>query len=30
VVDEAAAADLQGIEYYHWIFRNEPEWADFQ
>jgi glucosamine-6-phosphate deaminase len=30
VVDAAAAADLQGTEYYHWIFNNEPEWADFR
>jgi glucosamine-6-phosphate deaminase len=30
VVDAAAAAELQGIEYYHWIFNNEPEWADFR
>jgi hypothetical protein len=30
VVDEAAAARLQGIEYYRWIFENEPEWADYR
>ncbi|MDR3669515.1 MAG: glucosamine-6-phosphate deaminase [Holophaga sp.] len=30
VVDEAAAARLQGVDYYRWIFRNEPEWADFR
>jgi glucosamine-6-phosphate deaminase len=30
VVDAAAAADLQGIDYYRWIFNNEPEWADFR
>jgi glucosamine-6-phosphate deaminase len=30
VVDAAAAAELQGIEYYHWVFNNEPEWADFR
>jgi hypothetical protein len=30
VVDEAAAAGLQGIDYYRWIFNNEPEWADFR
>lgn len=29
VVDESAAANLQGIEYYRWIFENEPEWAEF-
>jgi glucosamine-6-phosphate deaminase len=26
VVDEAAAAELQGVDYYHWIFESEPEW----
>lgn len=30
VVDEGAAVELQGIEYYRWIFANEPEWADFR
>jgi glucosamine-6-phosphate deaminase len=30
VVDEAAAARLQGSEYYRWIFENEPEWAPFR
>lgn len=30
VVDEAAAARLQGTEYYRWIFENEPEWAEFR
>jgi glucosamine-6-phosphate deaminase len=30
VVDEAAAAQLQGVDYYRWIFRNEPEWADLR
>lgn len=30
VVDEAAAAQLQGAEYYRWIFENEPEWAEFR
>lgn len=30
VVDEAAAAELQGRDYYRWIFANEPEWADFR
>jgi glucosamine-6-phosphate deaminase len=29
VVDEEAAAGLQGIDYYRWIFENEPEWAEF-
>ena len=27
IVDEAAAARLQGGEYYRWIYENEPEWA---
>ncbi|WP_306599172.1 glucosamine-6-phosphate deaminase [Geothrix sp. 21YS21S-2] len=30
VVDEEAAAELKGIEYYRWIFENEPEWAEFR
>ncbi len=30
VVDEAAAAKLQGAEYYRWIFANEPEWGEFR
>jgi glucosamine-6-phosphate deaminase len=30
VVDEAAAALLQGTEYYRWIFANEPEWAEYR
>jgi glucosamine-6-phosphate deaminase len=30
VVDEAAASQLQGAEYYRWIFANEPEWAEFR
>lgn len=30
VVDEAAASQLRGAEYYHWIFDNEPEWAEFR
>jgi glucosamine-6-phosphate deaminase len=30
VVDEAAAARLQGADYYRWIFANEPEWAEFR
>lgn len=30
IADEAAAAELQGREYYYWIFRNEPEWAEFR
>lgn len=30
IVDEAAAVDLEGIDYYRWIFENEPEWKDFR
>jgi len=30
VVDEEAAAELQGTDYYRWIFANEPEWAEFR
>lgn len=30
IVDQDAARDLQGREYYDWIFQNEPEWAEFQ
>lgn len=30
VVDEAAAAKLQGAEYYRWTFNNEPEWIEFR
>lgn len=30
VVDEAAAALLQGQDYYRWLFMNEPEWAPFR
>ena len=29
VVDEAAATQLEGIQYYRWIFENEPEWQSF-
>lgn len=29
IVDEAAAAKLQGQAYYRWIFENEPEWHAF-
>ena len=29
IVDEAAAACLQGVEYYRWVFENEPEWHNF-
>jgi len=30
VVDAAAGAQLQGAEYYRWIFANEPEWEEFR
>ena len=30
IVDEEAAVNLQGQEYYRWIFENEPEWAPFR
>lgn len=30
VVDEAAAAALQGRDYYDFIFANEPEWSDYR
>lgn len=30
IVDEAAASQLKGHEYYRWIFANEPEWAEYR
>lgn len=30
VVDEAAAAKLEGQQYYRWIYANEPDWAAFR
>jgi glucosamine-6-phosphate deaminase len=30
VVDETAAQQLRGAEYYRWNFANEPEWAEFR
>jgi glucosamine-6-phosphate deaminase len=30
VVDEAAASQLQGADYYRWVFANEPEWTAFR
>jgi glucosamine-6-phosphate deaminase len=30
VVDEEAAAQLEGSDYYRWIFANEPEWEEFR
>jgi glucosamine-6-phosphate deaminase len=30
IVDEYAATELQGKDYYRWIFENEPEWQGYQ
>lgn len=30
VVDHDAASQLQGADYYRWVFENEPEWAEFR
>jgi len=30
VVDEAAAAKLTEVDYYRWIFENEPEWREYR
>ena len=30
IVDEAAATNLEGKEYYRWIFDNEPEWKSYR
>ncbi|MGQ9661077.1 MAG: glucosamine-6-phosphate deaminase [Kiritimatiellia bacterium] len=30
IVDEAAAAQLRGTDYYKWVYENEPEWARFR
>lgn len=30
IVDEAAASCLQGKEYYHWNFENEPAWERYR
>ena len=30
VVDEDAAGGLTQRDYYDWVFRNEPEWRDYQ
>lgn len=29
VVDQGAATELQGSDYYRWVFENEPEWEEF-
>lgn len=30
VIDEAAASELQGQDYYRWVFENEPEWQVYR
>lgn len=30
IVDEEAAAELQGRNYYDFVFANDPEWAEFR
>lgn len=30
IVDEAAAVELKGSEYYRWIFESEPEWEPYR
>lgn len=30
IVDEEAAGRLQGVEYYRWLFENEPEWQKYK
>lgn len=30
LVDEDAASDLSGREYYNWVFQNEPEYAQYR
>jgi glucosamine-6-phosphate deaminase len=30
IVDEAAASQLEGTDYYQWIFENEPEWEAYR
>jgi glucosamine-6-phosphate deaminase len=30
IVDQAAAAELEGREYYQWIWEHEPEWREFR
>ena len=29
IADEAAASQLEGKDYYNWIFENEPEWEPY-
>jgi glucosamine-6-phosphate deaminase len=30
VLDEAAAAELEGREYYDWVFNHDPDWSRFR
>lgn len=30
IVDEAAAAELDGVDYYRFVFDNDPEWAGYR
>jgi len=30
IVDEAAGAELEGREYYDFVFANEPDWAEYR
>ena len=30
IVDEAAGSQLEGTDYYRWIFENEPEWEAYR
>jgi glucosamine-6-phosphate deaminase len=30
IVDELAAAELKGADYYRWIFESEPEWEPYR
>jgi glucosamine-6-phosphate deaminase len=30
IVDEEAASRLKEVDYYRWIFENEPEWQDYR
>jgi len=30
IIDEMAALNLEHVDYYRWIFKNEPEWEEYQ
>ncbi len=30
IIDQPASANLQQIEYYQWLFQNEPEWEPYR